>query len=64
MTNPFDDPAEDYLMLRNDARQYSLWPGRIPVPDGWQVVYGPACRSTCLDQAAQWAGPTVSHDED
>lgn len=49
MSNPFEDPDGTYVVLRNDEHQYSLWPGAMPVPDGWLVVHGPAGRQECLD---------------
>lgn len=48
MTNPFEDPAGEYLALVNQEGQYSLWPGSIEVPAGWSVSYGPADREACL----------------
>jgi MbtH protein len=49
MTNPFDDPDVTYLVLRNDERQYSLWPAFIEVPAGWTSAHGPCGRSECMD---------------
>jgi MbtH protein len=49
MTNPFDDPDTQHLVLRNDENQHSLWPSFAAVPEGWQVVHGPAARADCLD---------------
>jgi MbtH protein len=49
VTNPFDDPDADYLVLVNDEGQYSLWPAFIAVPPGWQTVFGAAGRQDCLD---------------
>ena len=49
MTNPFDNPDRDYLVLRNGEGQHSLWPSTIETPAGWATVYGPASRQTCLD---------------
>jgi MbtH protein len=46
--NPFENQDSSYLVLRNDEDQYSLWPGQIAVPSGWQCVYGPDSRSACL----------------
>lgn len=40
--------ASDHLVLRNDERQYCLWPGFADVPAGWHVVSGPDSRSACL----------------
>ncbi|KDQ70061.1 MbtH family protein [Streptomyces halstedii] len=49
MPNPFEDDSRDYLALRNDEEQYSLWPHDVAVPDGWRVVYGPASREKVVD---------------
>lgn len=55
MTNPFEDPAGEYLALVNDEGQYSLWPGSIEVPAGWSVSHGPADREACLSHIeARW----------
>jgi len=48
MSNPFEVPDAHYTVLRNDEDQHSLWPGFAEVPDGWQVVHGPAPREECL----------------
>ncbi|MGW1893533.1 MbtH family protein [Streptomyces sp. NPDC002004] len=53
MSNPFEDETRDYLALRNDEEQYSLWPQDIAVPDGWRVVYGPASRAQTIDHIEQ-----------
>lgn len=49
MANPFDDPDGTFLVLVNDERQHSLWPGFAEVPDGWTVTFGPADRASCVD---------------
>ncbi|GIJ24451.1 MbtH family protein [Micromonospora lutea] len=49
MSNPFDDDSQEFLALRNDEEQYSLWPAGITVPDGWRVVHGPAPRREVVD---------------
>ena len=48
MANPFEDESSSYTVLVNDELQYSLWPERIPVPNGWEVAFGPDARSMCL----------------
>lgn len=47
--NPFDDERHPFLVLVNDRRQHSLWPGFAAVPEGWRTVFGPADRAACLD---------------
>ena len=49
MTNPFEDEAQTYTVLRNDEGQYSLWPVWINVPAGWQSVFSPGTRQACLE---------------
>jgi MbtH protein len=41
MSNPFEDPDRDYVVLLNDELQYSLWPASAQVPAGWRVASGP-----------------------
>ncbi|WP_331739073.1 amino acid adenylation domain-containing protein (plasmid) [Streptomyces sp. NBC_00727] len=45
--NPFEDPATGYRVLCNERGQRSLWPARLPVPDGWRVELS----ETSLDNA-------------
>jgi MbtH protein len=49
VTNPFDDPDANYLVLVNEEGQHSLWPTFVAVPDGWTTVFGEAARADCLD---------------
>lgn len=44
MSNPFENPDGEYLVLRNDELQHSLWPAFAAVPAGWHVVSGPGPR--------------------
>ena len=48
MSNPFEDDDHDYLVLRNDDGQYSLWPEFAALPQGWRIVLGPDSRAACL----------------
>lgn len=48
MTNPFDDPDAQYLVLVNDEAQYSLWPVFAAVPAGWTVAQQAAARQDAL----------------
>lgn len=45
----FDDPDGRFLVVVNDVGQYSLWPGSLPVPEGWAVAHGEDTRASCLD---------------
>jgi MbtH protein len=49
VTNPFEDPNGEYLVLVNDEGQYSLWPKFRAVPSGWDVVGPSGKRKECLD---------------
>jgi MbtH protein len=49
MTNPFEDPDANYIVLINGEGQHSLWPVFADVPDGWEVAFGEASRQECLD---------------
>jgi len=49
MTNPFEDQDANYLVLKNEEGQFSLWPTFVDVPDGWELVFGEAARQACLD---------------
>jgi MbtH protein len=53
VTNPFEDPDANYLVLVNDEGQHSLWPVFADVPDGWKSVFGEAGRQECLDYIEQ-----------
>ncbi len=49
MTNPFEDENADYLVLRNDEQQYSLWPSFREIPAGWNAVGPRGGRKECLN---------------
>jgi uncharacterized protein YbdZ (MbtH family) len=44
-----DDEDGEFLVLVNAENQHSLWPGVLPVPTGWNIVFGPDTRQNCLD---------------
>ncbi|MEU1400484.1 MbtH family protein [Micromonospora zamorensis] len=48
MTNPFEDPDAEYLVLINDEKQYSLWPKFAGVPAGWTSVHQSG-RASCIE---------------
>jgi MbtH protein len=48
VSNPFDDSEASFHVLVNDEEQYSLWPVRVPVPDGWTVVLRDRPRDECV----------------
>ncbi|MDT8913186.1 MbtH family protein [Amycolatopsis sp. PS_44_ISF1] len=45
-----DDDQRDYVVVRNDEGQYSIWPGDRDRPEGWAAVGGPQPKSACLAQ--------------
>ncbi|MFH8445917.1 MbtH family protein [Streptomyces sp. NPDC018026] len=49
MSNPFDDDKGTFSVLRNEEKQYSLWPHFAPVPAGWEAVHGPGSRQDMID---------------
>jgi MbtH protein len=49
MTNPFEDENNEYLVLRNEEHQYSLWPSFRDIPRGWLAVGPRGERQKCLD---------------
>ncbi|WP_049568678.1 MbtH family protein [Streptomyces sp. SBT349] len=49
MTNPFDDPSGEFLVVVNDENQHALWPSFADIPAGWTTAHGPAGREECLD---------------
>ncbi len=48
MTNPFEDEAGTYHVLKNEEGQYSLWPSFVDVPKGWTIVHESDHRAACL----------------
>lgn len=46
--NPFDDENGRFYVLTNDEGQHSLWPVFVPVPSGWQVVFGENGHAECV----------------
>lgn len=55
MSNPFDDPDAEFLVLLNDEGQHSLWPAFADVPAGWTITHGTDSRQACVDYIdANW----------
>ncbi|WP_034090826.1 MbtH family protein [Streptacidiphilus albus] len=48
MTNPFENPEAEYLVLINEEKQYSLWPKFAGVPAGWTAVHE-SDRASCIE---------------
>ena len=56
--NPFDAPEGLFLVLTNHEHRHSLWPSRLPVPTGWQVVHNQDTREACLTHIEKnWTPP-------
>ncbi|MFC9588106.1 MbtH family protein [Streptomyces yangpuensis] len=54
MTNPFENPEAEYLVLINEEHQYSLWPKFAEVPAGWTAVHESG-RAACIEYInANW----------
>lgn len=49
MTNPFDDEEGSFFVLVNREGQHSLWPEFASIPPGWESVFGPNTRRSCLN---------------
>ena len=47
--NPFDDADGIFSVLVNDEEQHSLWPSKLPVPQGWRIAHENDTRQACLD---------------
>lgn len=49
MTNPFENPDGNYLVLANDEEQYSLWPAFVDVPADWRIAHHEDTYQASLD---------------
>lgn len=43
-----DDDDQLYVVLRNHEEQYSLWPKRKSVPDGWRETGFEGSKAECV----------------
>lgn len=60
MPDDDDDPFENYVVVRNDRNDHSVWPTVKPTPAGWHPLDCSGTRTACLDWIeANWAGPTM-----
>ena len=48
MTNPFEDPDAEYVVLVNGEAQYSIWPADMNVPAGWRIAHHRDTRDAAL----------------
>jgi len=48
-----DDDLQSYVVLMNDEEQYSLWPKRKTVPNGWRLTGFEGSRAECLKHVDQ-----------
>ncbi|MCK1387655.1 MbtH family NRPS accessory protein [Bradyrhizobium sp. 21] len=44
------DIPRGYLIVRNSAEQYSVWPEELALPNGWQPTSKAASLDECLAQ--------------
>jgi MbtH protein len=42
--------SDNYLIVCNNEGQYSIWPQRLALPNGWEKIGEPALKSNCLEQ--------------
>jgi MbtH protein len=49
--------APQYVVVRNNEQQYSIWRAERMVPAGCDVVGGPATKEDCLERIGElWTG--------
>ena len=53
MANPFEDPNAEYVVLKNDEGQFSLWPSFREAPAGWTAVGPRGPRTECTNWIEQ-----------
>lgn len=46
-------PDENFLVVRNDEEQYSIWPAGEQPPPGWHTVGVTGDQETCLAHIEQ-----------
>jgi MbtH protein len=44
-----DDDDQIYVVLINQEDQYSLWPKRMPAPEGWSARGFEGSKGDCVD---------------
>ncbi len=45
-----ESPSEQFLVVRNDEEQFSIWPAARTLPEGWYAEGFTGSRSACLEQ--------------
>ncbi|WP_081307368.1 MbtH family protein [Agrobacterium tumefaciens] len=48
MPSPFESEGQ-FLVLKNEVLQHSLWPSFVEVPAGWSIVHGPTSKAECVN---------------
>jgi MbtH protein len=43
-----DDDNRQYVVVRNDEEQYSIWPADLDLPGGWEVAGPTGAKDACL----------------
>jgi MbtH protein len=44
-----DDDDRQYVVVRNDEEQYSIWPKDFDLPPGWEAVGKSGIKRDCLE---------------
>ncbi|MEU6842769.1 MbtH family NRPS accessory protein [Streptomyces sp. NPDC046716] len=47
MTDPSAGSQDHCVVVVNGEGQHAMWPEFAPPPAGWDIVHGPADRSSC-----------------
>ncbi|RJG37980.1 MbtH family protein [Motilimonas pumila] len=43
-----DNPETQFLVVKNNQQQYSIWPTFRALPEGWQAIGIEGDKATCL----------------
>jgi MbtH protein len=55
-----DDDSVACVVVINDAEQYSIWPRRREIPDGWRASGFTGTRAECLAHIDEvWTDPVA-----
>ena len=50
MSKTNNSSDRQYLVVRNDEEQYSIWPADRPAPVGWYPIGPATAKDGCLDR--------------
>ena len=51
LTMSGDPETELYFVLIGRVGRCTVWPSATPLPDGWEVAFGPSTHAQCLEYA-------------